>query len=228
MCDSNDVQCISVLMRFHLKSRNPISTKQNGDLGPGTHHHQHSIMGKGYSGHGNWFSVLSSLKFWGSLQGSHSSCGAVPHFWVALPSCVYTRVREAHHARLTYARPPTNYTPFRENPTQRVSVANDGVIWIGGLSVAKTGMIKSRPRRAKRVSRVPHSTRSYAARSNRQWIENQTDVMESRTRGQLAGRVTTADFGTKLVASRGLTAKCQSIPARVRGRRACSSSQSIL
>ena len=60
---------------------------------------------------------------------------------------------QAHHARLTYARPPTNYTPFRENPIQRVSVANDGVIWIGGLSVAKTGMIKSRPR-------VPHSTRS--------------------------------------------------------------------
>ena len=67
-----------------------------------------------------------------------------------------------------------------------------------------------------------------APRSNRQWIENQTDVMESRTRGQLAGRVTTADFGTKLVASSDLTAKCQSIPARVRGRRACSSSQSIL
>ena len=205
MCDSNDVQCISVLMRFHLKSRNPISTKQNGDLGPGTHHHQHSIMGKGYSGHGNWFSVLSSLKFWGSLQGSHSSCGAVPHFWVALPSCVYTRVREARIMRLTYARPPTNYTPFREKPTQNHA-----------LDSLRSSLEFLIPLGAK------------APRSNRQWIENQTDVMESRTRGQLAGRVTTADFGTKLVASSDLTAKCQSIPARVRGRRACSSSQSIL
>ena len=203
MCDSNDVQCISVLMRFHLKSRNPISTKQNGDLGPGTHHHQHSIMGKGYSGHGNWFSVLSSLKFWGSLQGSHSSCGAVPHFWVALPSCVYTRVREAHNARLTYARPPTNYTPFREKSNHAVDERSDSLEFL-----------------------IPLGAK--APRSNRQWIENQTDVMESRTRGQLAGRVTTADFGTKLVASSDLTAKCQSIPARVRGQRACSSSQSIL
>ena len=65
--------------------------------------------------------------------------------WHSLHACTRAYVRRI--MRLTYARPPTNYTPFRENPNQRVSVA-------------KTGMIKSRPRRAKRVSRVPHSTRS--------------------------------------------------------------------
>ena len=150
---------------------------------------------------------------------------------IFLGGTTFMRVHARAHRRimrLTYARPPTNYTPFRE--TQRVSVANDGVIWIGGLSVAKTGMIKSRPRRAKRVSRINKITR---VRPNRN-VPHSTPRLRlvvpivSESKIKLAGRVTTADFGTKLVASSDLTAKCQSIPARVRGRRAFSSSQSIL
>ena len=116
--------------------------------------------------------------------------------WHSLHACTRAYVRRTH-ARLTYARPPTNYTPFREKSNNAVDSLRSYLEFL-----------------------IPLGAK--APRSNRQWIENQTDVMESRTRGQLAGRVTTADFGTKLVASSDLTAKCQSIPARVRGRRACS------
>ena len=87
MCDGHDVQCISVLMRFHLKSRNPISTKQNGDLGPGTHHHQHSIMVEGYSNHGNWIPVLSSLKIWHLCKVSKTGRGCPSFFGSISHAC---------------------------------------------------------------------------------------------------------------------------------------------
>ena len=200
MCDSNDVQCISVLMRFHLKITKSYLDEAKWRFGARYASSSALDYGEGVQ----WPRKLvfctfffEILRFFARIPFLVRGC---PSFLGGTPFMrVHTRA-QAHHARLTYARPPTNYTPFRENP----------------------------PRRAKRLSRVPHSTRRYAPRSNRQWIENQTDVTESRTRGQLAGRVTTTDFGTKLVASSGLTAKCQSIPARVLGRRACSSSQSIL
>ena len=99
---------------FHLFSLNPISTKKNGDLGPGTHHHQHSIMVEGYSNHGNWIPVLSSLKIWHLCKVSHPGCGAVPHFLGAflmrVRGRVHGRIMRASRTRLTIF----NYTYFRE------------------------------------------------------------------------------------------------------------------
>ena len=155
MCDSNDVQCISVLMRFHLKSRNPIEHEAKWRFGA----RYASSSALDYGEGAQWPRKLVFCTFFFEILRFFARIPFLvrggPSFFGGTPFMRVHARAQAHHARLTYARPPTNYTPFRENP-QRVSVANDGVIWIGGLSVAKTGMTKSRPR-------VPHSTRPTAS-----------------------------------------------------------------
>ena len=94
-------------MYQRLDGFHPIFTKsyldeENGDLGPGTHHHQHSIMVEGYSNHGNWIPVLSSLKIWHLCKVSKTGRGCPSFFGSISHACTRARAR-AHHARVTYA-----------------------------------------------------------------------------------------------------------------------------
>ena len=83
--------------------------KQNVLTGSTVASSEDSVAREGYIGHGKWFAVLSSLKIWRLCKYPVERCDTVPQNLAFSHVCTHARTR-AHHARLTYARPPFNYT----------------------------------------------------------------------------------------------------------------------
>ena len=81
-------------------------------------------MREGYIGHGKWFAVLSSLKIWTLCKVSHPGAGRSLIFSRHARTLAYTGAH-APHVRASL----TDYTLLGKR--KRVSVANDGRMWIG-------------------------------------------------------------------------------------------------